>query len=76
MGVYVTFYLLESQGTSKKKRSWCFVKKRIKKTTLEHPFSFPLLPLFMPFFFFTTILRKNNFNIQVILENQAMISMW
>jgi hypothetical protein len=63
MGVYVTFYLLESQGTRKKKRSWCFVKKRIKKTTLEHPFSFPLPPFFMPFFFSTTILMRSSFNI-------------
>jgi hypothetical protein len=70
MGVYVTFYLLESQGSRKKKRSWCFVKKRIKERTLEH-----LLPFFVPFFFSTTILRKSSFNIQVILENQAMINM-
>jgi hypothetical protein len=38
MGVYVISYVLESQGTRKTNRTWCFVERKIKKTTLEHPF--------------------------------------
>jgi hypothetical protein len=75
MGVYVTFFSARKSRNKEKKRSWCFIKKRIKKTTLEHPFSFPLPPFFMPFFFSTTILRRSSFNIQVILENQTMLNM-
>jgi hypothetical protein len=74
-GVYVISYVLENKGIRKKKWSWCFVEKRIKKTIFEHPFSFPLPPLFMPFFSSITISSMSNFNTQVILENQAMINM-
>lgn len=86
MGVYVISYVLESQGTRKTNRTWCFVERKIKKTTLEHPFFFPLLlflsflslhpSLPMPFFFSKTISRKSNFNIQVHLEGQTTINMW
>jgi hypothetical protein len=51
MHVYANFYLLESSWTRGKKKSWCFVKRRIKKTTLEHPFFFPF-PSFLPMHFF------------------------
>jgi hypothetical protein len=56
----------------------CFVKRRIKKTTLEHvhPFYFHLPPfLFIPFFFSIAILNMSSSITHVILENQAMINM-
>jgi hypothetical protein len=46
---FFTCWKVQEQG--KKKKSWCFVKRRIKKTTLEHPFFFPL-PSFLPMHFF------------------------
>jgi hypothetical protein len=52
-----------------KKGASVFVRRRIKKTTLEHLF-FPFPSLFpYAFFFLTTILTKSNSNIQVILES-------
>ncbi len=60
-----------------KKRRWCFIEKKIKKTTLKHPpfFLFPFSFL-MPFFFSIAISKMNNLNTQIILESQATINMW
>ncbi len=75
-GCLCNFLCVEKSRNKEKKWSQCFVEKRIKKTTFEHPFSFPLPPLFMPFFSSTTISSMSNFNTQVILENWTMINMW
>jgi hypothetical protein len=82
--MFVVFKMLKSLGTRKKKK-WCFAKRKIKKTPFEHPFFFPLPPfhsflpfppsLPMPFFFSITILSKSNFNTQVTLESQTTTSM-
>jgi poly-D-alanine transfer protein DltD len=65
--------VLGNQGIKKKNWSWCFVEKRIKKQLLSTPLL--SLSLFVPFFSSTTISSMNNFNPQVILENQTMINM-
>jgi len=49
--------MLKSQKTRKKKRSWYFGEKRVKKTTFAQPFFFRVPP-FMPCFFSTTISSK------------------
>ncbi len=56
VGVYITFYLIETQGTKREKKNGVFVKKRIKKITFEHLFSFPLLPSL-----FVILFLYNNF---------------
>jgi hypothetical protein len=72
-----SFLHVKKFRNKEKKKKWCFVKRRIKKTILEHPFFFPLPPsLPMTFFFSTTISSRSNFNNQVILEGQTTISMW
>jgi hypothetical protein len=72
--MFVVFYMLKNLGKRKKKK-WCFVERRIKETTLEHPFFFPLPPFLsfltlpMRFFSSTTISSKSNFNIHFTLES-------
>ncbi len=67
-GCLCNFLCLGKSRNKENKWSRCFVEKRIKKTTFEHPFSFPLPPLFIPFFSSTTISSTSNFKTQVILE--------
>ncbi len=73
--VYVIFCVLESQGTREKRR-WGFLEKKIKKTTLEHLFSFFLSPFSMSFFFLITISNGSSSNTQFTFKSQTMINMW
>jgi hypothetical protein len=74
MGVYVTFYLLENQGTREKKKEVVFCRKGSRKQLLSTPFIFLSL-LSLCHFFSKAISSKSSSNTQVILENQATINM-
>ncbi len=67
-GCLYNFLFVGKSRIKKKKRASVLQKRGLRKQLLN-TLSFSLYLLFLPSFFIIVILSRNNFNIQIILEN-------